>query len=219
MEGNRKWAVFDLSAAYGKPPGTIRRGAALIGRQMVIQDEVAPEISGDIVWAMHTSAEPQSVIGSVARFRLGEDRLVARILEPATARFGLTLPPAPCSFPVADVRQLHGGPPLAGDGAEVSELARRDDDGGNRAAGAPIRRLEIAWPAGARRLTVLLLPDCGDDEAQALPVTPLDTWLARRPIRLVGYPRPMDLPPPNAGFFTKRSPVFAKLPSLRRNHV
>src|SRR5689334_8592692 len=59
---------------------------------------------------------------------------------------------------------------------------------GRRAAGALIRRLQIVWPPGARRLSVALLPDCDDDDL-ALPVTPLDQWLARRPVRLASYSR------------------------------
>jgi Heparinase II/III-like protein len=186
VEGDCKWAVLDLSAAYDKPAGTVRRGAALIGRQVVIQDEVDPALCRDVLWAIHTSAEPVALTGSLARFRLGDDRLVARILEPAGARFELALPPPPRSFALGAAHQLHGCPP--GDGFVVSELPRRADEAGKRAAGAPIRRLQIIWPAGARRLTVLLLPDCDGDEL-ALPVAPLDHWLARRPIRLTGLPR------------------------------
>jgi Heparinase II/III-like protein len=180
-QGNRKWVMFDLSAAYGKQAGSIRRGAALIGRRVLIQDEIDPEISGNIVWAVHTSATPDLIAGSVARFRLGDDRFVARILEPSTARFELALPPAPSSYRIADTGPLHGRP-LADRGL-VSELPRRDDDDdGGRAAGALIRRLEIAWPKGARRLSVLLLPDCDDDD-QTLPTTPLADWLAHDPFR------------------------------------
>ena len=217
-EGDCKWVVFDLSAAYGAPAGSVRRGAALIGRHIVIQDEIDPEISDNIVWAIHTSADPDWVAGGVARFRLGDDRFVARILEPSTARFELTLPPAPCSFPIAESRQLHGRR-FADEGALVSELPRRDDEGGKRAAGALIRRLEVPWPKGARRLTVLLLPDC-DTEDQGLPVTPLDHWLARRPVRLARCPQPVyrteglcdlersspdELPAREAGLFEKHS--------------
>src|SRR5262249_40270605 len=68
LEDNRKWVVFDLSAAYGKPAGSIRRGAALIGRRVLIQDEIDPEISGNVVWAAHTSATPDLIAGPVARF-------------------------------------------------------------------------------------------------------------------------------------------------------
>jgi heparinase II/III-like protein len=186
VDGDCKWAVFDLSAAYGKPAGSIRRGAALIGRQVVIQDDVRLELSGTIEWAVHTSAEPISVGGSVARFRAGDDRFVLRILEPATACFELGFPPAPQSFQVVDIRQLHGRSPLDGNGAQVEELPRRVDDEGGRATGALIRRLRIVWPTGTRRLSVALLPDCHVDDL-ALPVTPLDEWLARRPVRLASY--------------------------------
>jgi Heparinase II/III-like protein len=110
VEGNCKWAVFDLSAAYGQPSGSIRRGAALIGRQVIIQDEIGPEVSDKVVWVAHTCAEPISVAGSVARFRSGNDRFVVRILEPAAACFEIVFPPEPRVFSLADVRQLHGGP-------------------------------------------------------------------------------------------------------------
>jgi hypothetical protein len=186
VDGDCKWVVLDLSAAYDKPPGTVRRGAALIGREVVIQDEVDPAISGDILWAVHTSAEPVSVTRSIARFRQDDDRFVARILEPPGARFELALPPDPRSFALGAEHQLHGAPP--GNGSVIWEIPRRADAEGRRAAGAPIRRLQVAWPAGTRRLTVLLLPD-SDGGEMALPVAPLDHWLARRPIRLTGIPR------------------------------
>jgi hypothetical protein len=186
VEGDCKWVVLDLSAAYGKPAGTVRRGAALIGRQVVIQDEADPAICGDILWAIHTGAEPTALAGSLARFRLGGDRLAVRILEPAGARFELAPPPPPRSFARPAAHQLHGR--SSGGDARVCELPRRADEEGKRAAGAPIKRLQIRWPAGARRLTVLLLPDCDGDEL-ALPVAPLDHWLARRPLRLTGVPR------------------------------
>lgn len=188
IDGDCKWAIFDLSAAYGRPPGSIRRGAALIGREVVIQDEVSPEVSGAILWVAHTCAEPISVAGSVARFRSGGDRFVARILEPAAAFFEIEFPPEPKMYSVTDVRQLHGRPRVDGNGVHVAELPRRVDDEGRRAAGALIRRLQIHWPKGAERLSVALLPDC-EDEDVALPVTPLDDWLARRPVRLAPVSR------------------------------
>jgi len=210
VEDDCKWVVFDLSAAYGKPSDSVRRGAALIGRQVVIQDEIDPEISDNVVWAIHTSADPDSVVGSVARFRLGDDRFVARILEPGTARFELAFPPAPSSFPVTDTRRLHGRRPT-GDGGLVSELPRRDDEEGERAAGALIKRLEIQWPKGARRLTVLLLPDCdvGDQEC---PVSPLDHWLARRPVRLRRFPQPLYR---TEGLCDPERSPLAELPALQ----
>ena len=188
-----KWVVLDLSAAYGKRAGSIRRGAALIGRQVIVQDEIATEVSGDIVWAMHTTAEPVSVAGPVARFRLGEEKFVVRILEPAPANFEIGFPPEPRVFLVSDVRQLHGRSGPAAEGVWVSELPRRIDLDGERAAGALVRRLQIAWPKGARRLTVALFPDC-DDEDLAIPVASLSDWLAQRPVRLARYPRTVSRP-------------------------
>jgi Heparinase II/III-like protein len=190
IEAERKWVVFDLSAAYGLPAGAIRRGAALIGRRVIIQDEIDPDISEDIMWAVHTSADADSIVGSVARFRSGDDRFVARILEPSTARFELTFPPPPRAFPITDSQKMHGRP-LPGEGGWISELPRRDDDE-RRAAGPLIKRLEIAWPRGARRLSVLLLPD-SDDVEQTWPVAPLDQWLAKRTNRSVQYPEPLHL--------------------------
>jgi hypothetical protein len=206
VEGDCKWAVFDLSAAYGRPAGSIRRGAALIGRQVLIQDEVGPEVSGIILWAAHTTAEPVSVAGSVARFRLGDDRFVARILEPATATFELAFPPEPRSFPIADVRQLHGRSAPVGDEARVIELPRRD------ATGALIRRLQIAWPTGTRRLSVVLLPDCEEDDL-ALPVAPLDHWLSGRPVRLAYCPLPTYSHPTDDNYDAEWKPS-AVLPTL-----
>jgi hypothetical protein len=187
VEGDCKWAVVDLSAAYGRPPGSIRRGAALISREVVIADEIDPRVSGNVVWRMHTSAEPVSVGRSVARFRLGRDRMTARILEPRGARFRLSLPPPARSFPVVDVEGLHGRRPTRDRPVEVAELPRRDDGREQRAGGRLVRRLDIVWPRSARRLAVSLSPDC-DGDRPALPVAPLDDWLAHRPIRLVGCP-------------------------------
>jgi hypothetical protein len=186
VEGDNKWVVLDLSSAYGRPAGTIRRGAALLGRQVVIQDEIDPKIGSEFKWTLHTAAEPVIITGPAAHFRIGEDRFDVRILEPPGAHFELSLPPPPRSFALPDAQQLHGRP--AGDSRPVSELPRCADDAGRRAAGPPIRRLQITLPAGTRRVTVMLLPDCDGSEL-ALPVTPLDDWLARRPVRLTGVPR------------------------------
>lgn len=170
-EGDSKWAVIDLSAAYGGPPGSVRRGAALLGRQVVIQDEIGPDIRGRVVWTAHLAAEPVALVGPLARFRMADDDFAACILEPAGAVFELSLPPAPRPFVPADPSRLHG----RGGRRSVAERPRRSGD-------TPIIRLRVAVPAGARRLTVLLLPDC-DGRELALPVAPLDHWLAHRPVQ------------------------------------
>jgi hypothetical protein len=216
VDGHCKWAVFDLSAAYGKLPGSIRRGAALTGRQVLIQDEIGPEVLGAIIWSVHTTAKPVSVSGSVARFQLGEDRLVVRILEPETACFELSFPPEPRLFPIADVRQLHSHTTLPRGANHISELPRRADDGRNRATGALIRRLQIAWPTGARRLSVLFLPDYDDDEF-ALGVTPLDEWLARHPARPADFPRSVVCEPDES--YTRLPLVQAVVPERSHSMV
>jgi Heparinase II/III-like protein len=189
VDGGCKWAVFDLSGAYGRPAGSIRRGVCLVERQVLIQDEVGPDVGGAIVWSVHTSAEPVSIAGSVARFRSGDDRFLVHILEPETARFELDFPPVPRSFPIADVQQLHGRSLSTGEVTSISELPRRVDDNGRRAVGALIRRLQIVWPKGVRRLAVLFMPDY-DGEALDLPVTPLNDWLAGRPEQRTSRIRP-----------------------------
>ena len=162
---------------------------------------------------MHTAAKPVSVSGSVARFQLGNDRLVVRILEPETACFELSFPPEPRSFPIADVHQLHSHTTLAQNATHISELPRRADEGGNRAAGALIRRLQIAWPTGTRRLSVLFLPDYHNDEF-AVAITPLDEWLARRPVRLTDYP--CSLSRTGRKSYTGLPPVSAAVPERSR---
>jgi hypothetical protein len=186
VEGEAQWVVFDLSAAYGRPAGSVCRGAALIGRQIVIQDEIAAGVSNDVVWTMHTAADTISIAGRTAALTGGCDRFVARILEPENACFTLSSPPPPRTFPIAEVHLLHG---RCGDEpapVRIRERPRCEDDGGEGRAGSPIRRLQIVWPRGTRRLSVVLLPDCGQDEL-VLPITPLDDWLGRRPLRLAHY--------------------------------
>jgi hypothetical protein len=182
-----KWVVLDLSAAYGKPPGSVRRGAALLGRQVVIQDEIDRSIGEDIVWTMHTAAEEAGAFGPTARLQLGGDRLEAHILAPAGARFEFTAPPPPRGFATGDAR-LHGAP--RADGAVVSELPYA-------AEGQEIRRLQIVLPPGTPRVTVLLLPDCDGGETP-LAIAPLADWLARRPLRLTDVARPAMAMPDSA---------------------
>ena len=129
--------------------------------------------------------------GALARFRLGDDRFVARILEPAAARFELTLPPPPRSFPIADVRQLHGRAAVGRRRRRaVSELPRRD--GRRRAA-----RGRRADPAAADRLAAGHAPADGAAAAR----------LRRRRAGAAGHPaRPLARPPPGPA---------ARLPAAR----
>ncbi len=177
IERDCQWAVFDLSEAYGRKSGSIRRGAGLFGREVVIADEISAQVSGEVLWQMHTSAEPQFMGERTALLRMDGKHLLARILEPSSARFVLSLPPPPRAFPIGDPALLHGSPRSL-----VAELPRCDNDSGGRGSGAPIRRLEVHWPQGAPRLVVSLLPD-SEGSPPPLPVAPLEEWFARRPLK------------------------------------
>lgn len=186
LERDCQWAIFDLSDAYRKPSGSVRRGAGLIGRDVVIADEIACPHSGDVVWRMHTSAEPECVGGQIALLRMGGAHLFVRILDPPSARFALSLPPPPRTFPISDGAFLHGDPEPRTH--SIAELPRCDDGGAGRGTGAPIRRLDIHWPQGARRLVVSLSPG-GKDVPPPLEVASLQEWITRRPIRERGQTR------------------------------
>jgi len=89
--------VADLTAAYPDVKGKVWRGVALLKRaNVLVQDEVASEKPVDVLWAMHTEAKVD-LNGKSAVLRLGDSRLLARILEPAGARFELisASPPPP----------------------------------------------------------------------------------------------------------------------------
>jgi Heparinase II/III-like protein len=176
-----KWVVLDLSAAYGKPSGTVRRGAALLGRQIAIQDEIDPSINEEIVWTMHTAAQEVTVSGPTARLHLGGDLFRAHIVAPAGAQFELTSPPPSREFAIGDLRNRHGD--ARADSAFVSETPYADPT-----EGQAIRRLQIVLPRGTPRVAVLLMPDCDGGEP-ALAVTPLADWHARRPLRLTDVAR------------------------------
>src|SRR5262249_13212755 len=81
----RKWVAFDLSAAYGAEPGTVRRGGALIGRSIIVQDEIGPRLASRTRWRMHTSAEPVLVSKANLRLRQGDEELLLSILSPRSA--------------------------------------------------------------------------------------------------------------------------------------
>ncbi len=94
--GADAYAVADISAAY-RQARRWWRGIALIGgRAVLVQDEVELAPASDVAWTIHTRATIQ-LSGSEALLRLGESRLLAKILEPAGARFEVAsaTPPKP----------------------------------------------------------------------------------------------------------------------------
>jgi len=83
----RAFAVADLSQAYGKPSGRIRRGVArLAGRQVLVQDEIELTDPAEVIWQMHTQAKI-ALDGRIADLRRGGKSLRATLLEPKGAGF------------------------------------------------------------------------------------------------------------------------------------
>jgi hypothetical protein len=81
----RSHAVADLTAAYGKQVKKAQRGMALLDRrQVLVQDEIESAAGTEIVWQMHTKAKIE-LQGDQAVLTQGGEKLVARILSPATS--------------------------------------------------------------------------------------------------------------------------------------
>jgi hypothetical protein len=79
-------AVVDLTKAYPMTQ-SVRRGMAMeAGRRIVIRDEVASAQPVEVLWGMVTEADVR-LDGASAVLTQGGDRLFARIVEPAGARF------------------------------------------------------------------------------------------------------------------------------------
>ncbi len=102
----RSHAVADLSAAYARTARRVRRGVALVGRQVLVQDEIEGTDGRRIAWQMHTKAKVE-IDGPRAVLRLGDKRLAATILQPAGAAFA-TAPanPPPPQRQQPDVTKL-----------------------------------------------------------------------------------------------------------------
>jgi hypothetical protein len=145
----RTGATMNLSPAYARHRCQVERGLALLdGRQVLVQDEINPVAPVDLWWFMHTPARVEvAPDGRSAKLTLGERTLMARLLEPAEARFEV-LPAAP----------LETSPKPAG-----------------QAVNQGIRKLAFHLPkAGAGRLAVLLSP--GSVPSQPPPLIPLAKW-------------------------------------------
>ena len=95
--GNILYAVADLNQAYKGKLSSWNRGIALLDKQRVlVQDEIAPAITVDVVWNFHTFADVKiAASGRHAMLTRGGKTLEARILAPAAARFSTVSAQAP----------------------------------------------------------------------------------------------------------------------------
>ncbi|MCS7306456.1 MAG: heparinase II/III family protein [Thermoguttaceae bacterium] len=85
-QGDRHFAVADLSAAYAGLVDKAYRGIALLGRQVLIQDEIEQCQGRTIQWQMHTKAKIE-LRGQEAVLRQAGRTLRLQILEPAGTKF------------------------------------------------------------------------------------------------------------------------------------
>ena len=151
---NRAFAIADLTPAYAEQAEEVKRGIALIDdrSRVLIQDEVNAEEPAELWWFMHTRAsiEPAED-GRSAVLSRGGKRLMARLLEPAEARFTVI------------------------DAAPLPTSANPDGQTINKG----IRKLAIHLQnVGEVRLAVLLTPLQAGEERRELPteVRPLAEW-------------------------------------------
>jgi hypothetical protein len=98
-EGNTLYSIADLSQSYKGKLTSWNRGVALIDKQRVlVQDEITPAQSVDVVWNFHTFANVEiAKDGRSATLTQNGATLIAKILQPANARFttASTQPPPP----------------------------------------------------------------------------------------------------------------------------
>ena len=86
---DRSFAIADLKTAYPKTLSDWQRGIQLLNhRQVLLQDEVTPRATANLVWNFHTRATISIADnGSQAILSQGDSHLRARILSPAGVRF------------------------------------------------------------------------------------------------------------------------------------
>jgi hypothetical protein len=89
-------AVADLTAGYAPAAKKAQRGILLLGASgALVQDEITLAKPQEITWAIHTQAKI-TLAGREAKLTLKGETIVARIVEPAGAKFEeLELPPTP----------------------------------------------------------------------------------------------------------------------------
>jgi Heparinase II/III-like protein/Domain of unknown function (DUF4962) len=156
FSAEHKIAVADLSAAYPSAK-RVQRGVKLLGRQLLVQDEIECDEPADVVWNLHTPAKI-AIDPSMRRatLTLGRKELTAQILSPATAHFATaTADPPPPVKPDPPMRAI--GP--------------RDST-----------KLVVRLPEKVKelRLVVLLSPQ-GEGVARAN-LEPLEKWIDAAPI-------------------------------------
>jgi hypothetical protein len=156
FSAEHRYAVADLSKGY-LAAKSVRRGVKLLGRQLLVQDEISADEPVDVVWHLHTPAK----IGIESSMRnailtQGKKTLLAKIIEPTNAHFAVAAadPPPP----------VEPNPPMRARGPrDTQKLVVR-----------------LAEKVKDLRLVVLLSPQ--DEGVARANVEPLQKWIeATRP--------------------------------------
>src|SRR5690606_5200895 len=80
---DRAHAVADMGEVYGREPGTVRRGVALLNRRdVLVQDDLQLEEPTDVVWNLFTRADVK-VDGRHATLSLRGKQINVQLLEPS----------------------------------------------------------------------------------------------------------------------------------------
>ena len=87
------FAIADITSAYARTATRVRRGIALRGHDVLVQDEVRTRSPADVWWFLHTGAQVLCE-GASATLIQGGSALTASILSPPGATF-ITLPAEP----------------------------------------------------------------------------------------------------------------------------
>jgi len=105
-QGDRHFAVADLSAAYAGTVSKVHRGIALLGRQVLVQDEIHQSEGRSIQWQVHTKAKPE-LRGQEAILHQDGRTMRLRILQPSGAAFEkVSVNPPPPQRQAPDVSKL-----------------------------------------------------------------------------------------------------------------
>ncbi len=89
LNGSDASAVVDLSQAYAKFAGSVKRGIATVSnrRAVLVQDEFTVKEPCDILWGLTTDAQIGVDQKGQATLELKGKKLIARIVSPAGAEF------------------------------------------------------------------------------------------------------------------------------------
>ena len=150
---NLTFAIADLSDAYGREEGSVRRGVALLGDSAVlVQDEIAGPLTEPTSWTMHTKAQIDPE-GQRAILQQDGQELTAVILSPVPARFEVrSANPCETSYDLACSKQHPNS------GVQRLMVVLDQDD-----------RLQT------HRIAVLFTHD-GADASAGLPLIALEDW-------------------------------------------